>query len=305
MENGKYLAAALLFLTANVTAAPPTEPFFDRHMWSDGKAEVNLYDATEVRYGVARKATEAVLIFVKEDHRAADMVKADDASKADLPAVKLNWSVEVPTGIYTYRQQASVFLNRKTNVPFRETFASHEWCGNTWKDLRWDGTKCDYKWSSYFGDEADGDKQLKFYGATPDSKSGVLFSDALPAIVRTLQYDELGNGDGKWYGATGCAFTLWSNRATPDAISHCVGFNATGGHKTTVPAGTFTAWRIVAHYTDNVEDVYYVEDGPQRRLLKMQRADGAVYELRKSMRVDYWNHHDPGEESLKQGAGVK
>jgi len=285
-------------VSVTARAGTPTDDFFDWPMWSDGKAEVNLYDATEVRYGKARTANEATLIFVKEDHRGEDLVKADNPRNGDLPALKLNWVVSVPTGIYTYRQQASVFINRETNEPFRETFASHEWCGNTFKDLRRRNKhEWRYSYSSYFGSEGDGEKTLAPSKYPP--KAQVLV-DALPAFVRALQ---------KKTGATvelAAVPTLWSNKANPAAMELIdIQLRVVKRETVTVPAGTFQAWRVEATYPDGGRDVYHVADDDARRLLHMTRADGAVYKLRKSLRVAYWQLNNPGDQKLKEGSGIR
>lgn len=267
------------------------DPFFDEPPWHDGLAEVNLYDAVEVRYGTPRQANEATLIFVKEDHRAANYTKADDPAAADLPAVKLNWVVDVTTGMYTYRQMASVFVNRVTGRPFRQTFASHEWCGNTFKDVRYlpgGGGGYRYAFDSYFGDEASGMRQV----AAPAGRV-TLFADALPVHVRSLKYE----AGATWPVAMLPA--LWSNRAWPQrfAVTEAT-VRIDAPEPIEVPAGRFDAWRITVTYADGKADVYHVGAAPARTLVKLQRADGAVYSLRRSFRTDYWKHNAPGDEWL-------
>ena len=266
--------------------------FFDDALWHDGKAEVSLYDATEVRYGKPRKAEEATLIVVKEDHRSRDFVKADNSINAGLPALKLNWVVDVPTGIYTYRQMASVFLDRRTGLPFRETFASHEWCGSTFKDLkqvtRTTASTFNYAWTSYFGSEGKGSKTVRAIG-------DALWSDALPVTLRGLPF----GGEKKNWNAEVLP-TLWANKAQPDKMKPAkVTVNIANKESINVPAGEFEVWRVEVNYSAESQEVYYIETKPPHRLIQMHRADGAEYKLRKTMRIDYWNHHDPGDESLR------
>ena len=65
-----------------------------------------------------------------------ELVKADDWKQPGLlPVLKLNTVIEVPTGIYTYRQMVSVFFHRATLQNIKETLTSHEWCGNSFKEL--------------------------------------------------------------------------------------------------------------------------------------------------------------------------
>ena len=285
---------------------PEMDHRFFGPQWDDGLAEISLYEATEVRYGKPRQATEAALIVVKEDHRSDDMVKADDPRRADLPAIKLNWAVTVPTGIYTYRQMTSVFLNRATLEPFRQTFSTQEWCGSTFKDVRRHDTRDDtaftYRWSSYFGDEADDQRTLRI--RRESYQLPFVFHDALPAWVRSLAFDRWDNQQAE--GVTIILLpTLWANRAFPNRFhTENANVRVTGRELIDVPAGRFEAWRIEVKIGDAVE-VYHVDTSPWHRLLQMQRADGAVYKLKKSMRRAYWQEHDPGDENLKEGVGVE
>ncbi|MAE60397.1 MAG: hypothetical protein CMJ49_03470 [Planctomycetaceae bacterium] len=302
------VGAAVLAITATrsgATSRPVFPPIVDGGFfgaaWDDGLAEINMYEATEVRYGKPRAATEAALIVVKEDHRSEDMVKADDPKRGDLPAIKLNWAVTVPTGIYTYRQMASVFMDRRTGEAFRETFSNQEWCGNTFKDLRRrdDGeeAKLDYRWSSYFGSEGDGERTEKVtLGARP-----IVFHDALPVWVRSLEFDGWGQGRRQFRLVP----TLWANRALPGRFEVIEGEVVVEGREMVqVPAGEFEAWRVEVFIGETVE-VYHVDVSRWHRLLRMERADGAVYALKKSMRRAYWGEHDPGDEKLKAGVGIE
>ena len=279
-------------------AAPGDEPFFDQPRWSDGRAEVNLYHAVEPRYGIDRSLDEAALIFVKEDIRSPEFVKADDPADAEIPALKLFWSVEVPTGIYTYRQQAVVLLHRRTNRVLRETFASSEWCGNTFKDLRImpreDGAPetpaWRYRYSSYFEGEADGEVLVA-------GDREAILNDAMPAWVRTLPAEA---------GTRRIVLlpTLWSNPARPEDMRPVTATVDVSGPKTVeVPFGTLSAWRVEVRRPDVEPEVYHVSDDRDRRLVRMQLTGDRRYELRRSARIDYWNHSRPEGRSLRFGSG--
>ena len=311
------LAAVMVFaLTDGVstagtqasTSAPPVGDFYQHLRWNQGRAEINLYDAVEMRYGVPRQATEAALIFVKEDHRSEDYVKADDPGRGDLPAIKLNWSVVVPTGIYTYRQMASVFVDRQSALPFRESFTSQEWCGNTAKDVHLirtaGGNSFRYRYSSYFGHEGEGERTVAI-----DSAHTALFADALPVYLRALDLPAIAESDRTY--TLSVVPTLIANRAQPDRVGTplAAAVSVARLENVTVPAGRFNVWRVTVEYTSpdgtKQRELYDYDDGPNRRLVGMQRADGAVYKLRKSMWLDYWRHHDVGDERLREGVGVE
>ncbi|MEX2670866.1 MAG: hypothetical protein WD294_02020 [Phycisphaeraceae bacterium] len=286
------LLSTLVLSSACEAGAAEVQPFFDRAPWHDGQAEVNFYEASEIRYDERRTAEEAVLIFVKEDHLQDGQVKADDPQQADLPAVKLNWVVQIPTGIYTYRQQASVFVNRETNQPYRQTFASHEWCGNVFKELRLSGDAgWQYRWTSYFEDEGEGTRPIPIATEHP-----VVLADALPIYLRAARLNH----------TISVLPSLRSIRATPDDFKPT---NATirllDHQRITVPAGTFAVQPVTVDYADGRQDRYLLEVGARRRIVKMELADGSIYELRRSIRTDYWNRNAPGDEAMKEGVGVE
>lgn len=286
------LVAALIACDSRAEPAAGTQPRFDRAPWHDGNAEVNFYEAVEFRYGEPRQADEAVLIFVKEDHLRDEQIKADNPRDADLPAVKLNWVVQIPTGIYTYRQQASVFIDRETNLPFRQTFASHEWCGNVYKDLRRaDDGGFTYSWSSYFEEDGDGETRV----SRPGGDVPLLPADALPLYVRTAAEDH----------TIAVLPSLRSIRAEADDFQPARATLRLGDTESiNVPAGEFDARRVTIDYADGRQDIFHLETADPRLILKMELSDGATYELRLSRRIDYWNRNAPADDTLREGAGL-
>jgi hypothetical protein len=108
-------------------------------LWNDGNAEVSIYDARDIKYGVPR-SSRAVLVVVAEDLLRDRLVKADDPS-GGLPLVrvlKLNHVRSIPTGVYAYQQMLSVFLAADSLDPVKLTVTSHEWCGNSFAEWRMD-----------------------------------------------------------------------------------------------------------------------------------------------------------------------
>jgi len=315
------LAALLLLSTSScrgpqhAAIGPPVDVGFltDAH-WSDGRAEVNYYEAVEPRYGIEREADEAVLIFVKEDHRSDTLVKADDPARADLPAMKLNWITSIPTGIYTYQQMASVYVHRETGEVFRETFASHEWCGNTFLDLRTtmptSPSAGDYRlaWTSYFAGEARGEKRFEG-GAVP--------ADALLIRLRALPFEEhadrrsgdgadaTGNGGDESSTVAQWPVTLLPslrrNRVDPDTMRPVrANVRLAAAETIETPAGSF-ACRLVEVEAADPEAAppnaglgrYWIEAAFPHRLIAMELADGSTYRLARSERLAYWQMNDP------------
>ncbi len=325
------LAAVLLFSTGscrgpqNAAIGPPVDVGFltDAH-WSDGRAEVNYYDAVEPRYGIEREAGEAVLIFVKEDHRSDTLVKADDPDRADLPAMKLNWVTSIPTGVYTYQQMASVFVHRETGEVFRETLASHEWCGNTFLDLRTtmptSPSTGDYRlaWTSYFAGESRGEKRFEG-GAVP--------ADALLIRLRALPFEEHADrrsGDGA--DATGrgrnerSTVAQWPvtllpslrrNRVDPDTMRPVrANVRLAAAETIETPAGSFACRLVEVEAADPASAPpntglgrYWIEAAFPHRLIAMELADGSTYRLARSERLPYWRMNGPEFRDYPGSAG--
>ena len=77
--------------------------WIENESWYDGRAEINLYDATLVMYGESRQADELAHIFVTESHDPELLVKADDWRRPGLvPVLKLNYVRSVRTGVYQF-----------------------------------------------------------------------------------------------------------------------------------------------------------------------------------------------------------
>jgi len=108
--------------------------------WYQGKAEMNVFDLEQARYGELRSG-KAVLIFVTEDFSRKQLVKLDEPRKAGedaVPVLKLNFTREFPTGIYTYKTMQSVFspVDRSRDPqPLKSTTSVQEWCGHVFMDL--------------------------------------------------------------------------------------------------------------------------------------------------------------------------
>ncbi len=64
------------------------------------------------------------------------------------------------------------------------------------------------------------------------------------------------------------------------------------------PAGLYDDAYRVDVTVGGKRDSYWFDPAPPHVLIRMERADGAVYSLRKTLRIAYWEHHDPGDEKL-------
>jgi hypothetical protein len=130
--------------------------------WYQGKAEINVFDLQQSRYGEVR-AGKAVLIFVTEDFSKSKQVKLDAPSERPSDAqkvLKLNMTREFVTGIYPYNTMLSVFTPVEVEARSPKLTASvTEWCGQSFTQLNFKSGKYTAKQFSYF--ESEGDAEIK------------------------------------------------------------------------------------------------------------------------------------------------
>jgi hypothetical protein len=250
---------------------------FAEELWDDGNAEVASYRAIERRYGTLREG-HATLILVKETFDAGTLVKDDEDNATErLDVIKLNHIVAIPTGVYTYRQMASVFLAREDARAVKLVTSSQEWCGITYKRMVVRGGRGSLHTSSYFGAEAERSFDIAMGDRT------VLF-DALPAFVRTL------NPRRRHTRRIQLVPQQLSNRA---AIPHVEAATVTVGapQPIAVPAGRFSAYPVTVEHAGGREVFHLAVEAPHP-LIRWDRSDGGAYELEWMRRAPYWELHD-------------
>lgn len=262
-ETSQVSAASL----AGTTGRPsPGDASWRRDpLWDDGKAEFCAYEATWARYGRTYEG-RALLILVKEPWNARLDVKADDAAKADFEVLKLNHVRDVPTGIYTYHQMASVYLRRDTGALQKLTATSSEACGISTAEV----ARGRLETRSYF--DGQGDRSTPYPAAA-------IPEDGLPAALRDFVAETP--------PATLSVFPSLMQSKFPEleAASWTV-------EKRDVQAG------VEIRLARGQESLAYTFDKETpHRLLRFERQDGTVYSLAKCERIPYWEMHDPGGEA--------
>ncbi|MDX5337992.1 MAG: hypothetical protein LPK25_03120 [Cyclobacteriaceae bacterium] len=133
--------------------------------WYQGKAEINVFDLQQSRYGEVREG-QAVMIFVTEDFSKKKQVKLDqplenpnDAQKV----LKLNMTREFVTGVYPYHTMLSVFTPVYEDISSPKLTSSvTEWCGQSFTQLNFKNGNYTYQLFSYF--ESEGDQSGKIAG---------------------------------------------------------------------------------------------------------------------------------------------
>lgn len=247
---------------------------FEAALWNDGNAEVASYTVVERRYGTLRQG-RATLILVKETFDADRLVKADGPRPPErtVEVMKLNHVLTTPTGVYTYRQMASVFLEREDARPLKLVTSSQEWCGITSKRMEVRGASPTLHTASYFG--AEGDRAF----SVPLDERTVLH-DALPMWLRTLALDREGTREVRLVPPQ------LSNHARPPEVAPAtiaVGAPA----PVEVPAGTFEAVPVTVEHAGGT-DVFHLRAEAPHTLVRWDRADGGRYALEWVRRAPYW-----------------
>jgi hypothetical protein len=253
----------------------PHEAAWRQHaVWDDGNAEFCVYEATWRRYGNLYPG-RAALILVKEPWAPDLDVKADRPRTGGFEVLKLNHARDVPTGIYTYHQMASVFVRRDTGVLQKIAATSSELCGISTADM----THGVLRTRSYF--DGQGDRARRWpAGALPEDGLPMLLRDHVtgncPASVPV--YPSLLAGR---YAALGPE-TWTLERTVAGAVD--------------VPAGRFDGVELRLRRGERWLS-YVFEAALPHRLLRFQRDDGTEYRLARGERIPYWTMHDPGGEA--------
>jgi hypothetical protein len=264
------IAAALAF--AGAANAQWDAGWLAAPLWSDGKAEFNVYDARIVRYGQPRPC-EVLHILVREPWDPVQGVKRDDHTLPGTRHVlKLIQVLHVPTGVYVYGQSHSAFWDTADGQLVKWSVASHDSCGNSFKIATRDGRSWDYAFHTYWDGMARGQRTVN---PPPDA----VFYDELPALVRRIDF-----------ARAPIEFTLPLAPTAIQSKSDALAF---------APA-TFSAkasgdgWTVEVRHAGGT-DTFRLDREFPRLLRSWEMADGSSLTLRKSLRLDYWNHSAPGD----------
>jgi hypothetical protein len=243
-------------------------------LWDDGKAEYALYEVTWARYGRLFPG-RALLVLVKEPWAPDLDVKADRPRPDGFDVLKLNHLRDVPTGIYTYHQMASVFLRRDDGGLRKLAATSSEACGVATALVRGGRLQT----HSYF--DGQGDREQPW----PD---GALAEDGLPASLRDLVAADRLPAELEVFPS------LMSGRYPP--ALQATRYRVTRSAATVrVPAGELAGIELRLTRGDEFLSYTFAAAAPHR-LLELRRADGTAYRLVKSERLAYWKLNRPGDE---------
>jgi hypothetical protein len=256
----------------------------DEKYWGDGKAEFNIYDAQEVRYGQARPS-EVIHILVREPFSERDLVKAEPNTHAGTyPVIKLNQVLHIPTGIYVYQQMHSAFWRCDTGELVKATLTSNDSCGNTYKEFRaFGGLRgltshgWNYEWRTYWEGTSRGEEAVT-------APRGAIFYDELPMRVRTIDFS---NGAGAF--ATAIAPTVIGSKRDQIAFA---GASVDWAVRSDVIAVRVS---IGADPDSAKHDDFQLDPKPPHLVREWKKSDGGSLKLRRSLKIDYWNYNKVGD----------
>lgn len=243
-------------------------------LWDDGRAEFCAYEVTWARYG-HHFPGRALLVLVKEPWAPDLDVKADLERSDGFDVLKLNHIRDVPTGIYTYHQMASVYVRRDTGALRKIAASSAEACGLSTAEMV-GGRLATH---SYFDGQGN---------RTQDYPSGALPEDGLPMSLRSYVQ---GPAPGQV-----SVFPSLLHGAYPklEPVTYRVETRSVPAVETA--AGTMPGVEVRLTAGSSVLS-YTFDPQPPHRLLRFEREDGTVYRMAKCERIPYWSMHDPGGEA--------
>lgn len=311
MHHLKWFAAGLVPLGlaavvgagpgAPITSGPPrpdgvnfADPAWSRGpIWDDGKAEFSTYVGTTERYGQTRPTTARILL-VKEDLVRSTLVKSDAGPfpGKTIEALKQIVVADFPTGTYAYHQMASVFFDRATLEPLKETMSHTESCGMTFVRIAPMDGRLMHEAHSYW--DGEGDRRVPIVWPKPERPH--VFWDALPVWLRSIPRGERLRGATRvWLLPSQIAGR--SPLASTRPVEATIRMAPISGETVRVPYGNFAAFRYTVETATGTDTLWLAAASPHV-LLKLATADGRRLALKKTQRLDYWNHRAIGDEKL-------
>lgn len=146
------------FLFQSISNFPQQNDLINNKYWTQGKAEVNVYELSQNRYKDNHPG-QLVSVFVTEDFLTDKQVKNETYTNSKSTWTFKNIQLKkFATGVYDYSLFSSVFtpIDRNTYPhSLKVTATSQEWCGTIFTQLNLKGKTYKYEQRSYFEKEGD------------------------------------------------------------------------------------------------------------------------------------------------------
>jgi hypothetical protein len=259
--------------------------------WYQGKAEINVFDLQQSRYGEVRGG-KAVMIFVTEDFSKKKQVKLDkpEDNRADAQKViKLNMTREFLTGVYPYNTMLSVFTPIYDEVHSPKLTASvTEWCGQAFTQLNFKNGNYHAKQFSYF--ESEGDTETKLNAMAEEELFNLirLNPDLVPMgnqkLISSLVFQRFAHIPLKAEQATVSKKELGSNQAEIEVVYNEI------GRKITIRYQQFFPYEILG-FTET-----WTKTNGQQEVTTATRSTMQM--------MDYWNKNEKVYEPLRKDLGL-
>jgi hypothetical protein len=265
-------ASALIAAAPLQQRGPPPGPagsFGEEHLWDDGKAEISQYAAEEIVEG-EKRSFDAWTVVVAEMLDPMQMTKKEGWKSSYVPVLKCNWFLEIPTGVYRYHQMASLFLRRSDMLAMKVAFSSAEWCGTNFCEWRRDrpGLLVHSYW------DGEGDRTFDFESPGEDE----LFYEQVPLWARSRRPEHPRSEK-----ITLIEKRLATSRCPPPKL-----VDATLVFKGKLGDGEAARIEVDLVRGEGTDTLVLSEKLPYT-LREWRRADGTLWKLKKSRRLDYWN----------------
>ena len=283
-----WTGAPVLVPPGAVFASPR---FQDNALWDDGQAEFSVYRGHFAKYGIPR-AFEARFIVVKEDMNRALRVKSDPGPVSGKTAtvLKVNYIQDIPTGVYTYHQMTSAFVDRATLATVKLAMSSTEGCGITFVEVLPGRDGLRQVSHSYWDGQADRDLRI----AAP---RGALLWDALPLWLRALDL-----GKRQTFRAPMLPSQLSGKVEASTLVPATIEVAGTAGPVQPAAGGSRQAYPVRVSYKDPAgkerTDTFWFDAAPPHVLVRLERGDGLTLALARTLRMAYWEKTRPGDEAL-------
>ena len=244
--------------------------------WASGKAEFNIYDAQIVRDGQARPC-EALIVFAREFIDAKTFARVDDPKTPDaLSTIRMNQIFTVSRGLFV--EQQSLIANWRLDLLSLAhlSVVGADTTGNLSMRVEEKREGSTANWLFIYDTHRDG---AGVYRLVAPSDGIAIFYDELPLRVRTIDFSK----------ATG-EFEIQLAPTVIKAKKESVTFKPAKVNFTTSERKIDISVRHAAG-TDQ-----FVLDGWFPFLLReWTTADGSRWKMKRSLKVDYWNYHKPGD----------
>lgn len=267
--------------------------------WFNGQAEITSFSLIQARYGNSYPG-EAVLIFVTEDFSRSQQVKLDHPRAAGTDAVnvlKCNLTKKFTTGIYPYSMMLSSFVPTSGGMqhPLKVTASCQEWCGQSFTQLNQIDHGYQLRAFSYFEQEGD---------VLKDLDGNYWLEDEIWQQIR-INPDALPTG--KIEMIPGLLFTRLRHQPVQPVRAEC--------RFVQEESNKIRTYHI--RYQDMTRElmIHFEAEFPYRILSWKEITENGfgpdpsittTEAIRKeTIRLDYWNHHEPVDSTYRQALGLK